>query len=118
MNRNGNGNGPKSSVRIILSILLLIFLGPIVVSTVGSFILGLFSISLILLVIALVLLASPILILAFPNSLGFNIPQMALFFFGVAVLSVFVLSVVIVFKLSKWIILIILNMVRRLFGYL
>jgi len=57
-------------------------------------------------------------VLAFPNSLGFNVPQMALFFFGIAVLSVFVLSVAIVIKLSKWIILTILNIVRRLFGYL
>lgn len=118
MDRNGNGRGPKSGVRIILTILLIIFLGPVVVSTVGSLIIGLFSISLFLLVIALVLLASPILVLAFPNTLGFNIPQMALFFFGIAVLSVFVLSVAIVFKLSKWIILTILNIIRRLFGYL
>ena len=118
MNRNRNGSGPKSGLRILLTILLIIFLGPVVVSTVGSFILGLFSISLILLVIALILLASPILVLVFPNSLGFNVPQMALFFFGIAVLSVFVLSVAIVFKLSKWIILTILNIVRRLFGYL
>ncbi|MGB4588464.1 MAG: hypothetical protein WBI17_04430 [Clostridiaceae bacterium] len=118
MDRNGRGNGPKSTVRIILAILLIIFAGPVVVSTVGSIIIGLFGISLSLLVIALILLASPILVLAFPNSLGFNVPQMALFFFGIAVLSIFVLSVAIVIKLSKWIILTILNVVRRLFGYI
>ena len=118
MDRNGNGRGPRSGVRIILTILLFIFLGPVVVSTVGSLIIGLFSISLFLLVIALVLLASPILVLAFPKTLCFNIPQMWVFFFGIAVLSVFVLSVAIVFKLSKWIILTILNIIRRLFGYL
>lgn len=117
MNRYGRDKGPNSPMRIILMILLIIFVGPAVVSAVGSVIIGMFSISLVLLVLALILLASPILILAFPESLGQSVPQSALFFFGIAVLSLFVLSVAVVIKITKWIGLTVISLIRRLFGY-
>lgn len=118
MSQYGRNKGPNSPLRIILTILLIIIVGPAVVSAVGSVIIGMFSISLVLLVLALILLASPILILAFPESLGLNVPQAALFFFGIAVLSLFVLSVAVVIKITKWIVLTVINLIRRLFGYL
>lgn len=113
----GNGKGSNQTARIIVLILLVIFFGPVVISILGSVVIGLFTVALALLAIALVLLSSPILIMAFPASAGFNIPQMALFFFGIAFLAIFVLVTAIVLKVCKWMILSIWRLLRRLSGF-
>lgn len=109
-----NGKGSNQTARLIALILFIIFFGPVIISVLGSVVLGLFSIALFLLVAALVLLASPILIMVFPASAGFNIPQLALFFFGIAVLALFVLVTSVVIRIIKWIFLVIWNIFRRM----
>ena len=109
-----NGKGSNQTARLIALILFIIFFGPVMISVLGSVVIGLFSIALFLLVAALVLLASPILIMVFPASAGFNIPQLALFFFGIAVLALFVLVTAVVIRIIKWIFLMIWNIFRRM----
>lgn len=111
-----NGKGGNQTARLIVLLLLLIFLGPVLFSILGSVVVGLFSIALFLLVAALVLLASPILIMVFPASAGFNIPQLALFFFGIAVLSVFVLVTAVVLRIIRWILRTIWTVFKSLLG--
>jgi len=109
-----NGKGSNQTAKIIALILFAVFLGPVVISILGSLVIGLFSIALLLLVIALVLLSSPILIMAFPASAGFNIPMLALFFFGIAVLSIFVLVTAVVIRIVKRILISLWRGLRRI----
>lgn len=111
-----NQNGSPLS-RVILLVVLLIFLGPAAISIIGAGLGILVSLTLVLLVVALVLLASPILMLYFPASAAFHVPQMALFFFGIAVLALFVLAVAVVLKFIKWLFLTIIRGIRRILGY-
>lgn len=112
----GNGNGKNHTAKIIALILFAVFLGPLIISVLGSLFIGLFSIALLLLVIALVLLSSPFLIMAFPASAGFNIPVFALFFFGVAVLALFVLVTAVILRMVKRLIIGLWRGLRRILG--
>lgn len=116
MGPNKKGKGTNQTARLIALILFIIFFGPVLISILGSVVVGLFTIALLLLAAALVLLASPILIMVFPASAGFNIPQLALFFFGIAVLAVFVLVTAVVIRIIKWILFTIWTVFKRMLG--
>ena len=109
-----NGKGSNQTARVIAIILAAIFIGPVIISVLGSLVIGLFSLVLVLLVIALVLLSSPILIMAFPASAGFNIPTLALFFFGIAILAIFVLVAAVVIRIVKRLIFSLWGILKRI----
>ncbi len=111
-----NGNNRNQTTKLIGLILFIVFFGPILISILGSVAIGLFSIALFLLVAALILLASPILVMVFPASAGFSIPQLALFFFGIAVLAIFVLVMAVIIRIIKWILLTVWNILKRMLG--
>lgn len=114
MGQNNRGNGKGPLAKLVMLILLIIFIGPTVLGIFASVVAGLISVLLALLVGALFLLASPILMIVFPSSLSLGIPILALFFFGIALLSIFVLFTALFLKLIRMIFRNVLGFLRKL----
>ncbi len=106
----------KSPMRLILIILALIFLGPILLSVGVSVFITLVSIALGILVLALILLSSPIIFMVFPGAVGIDLPAPALFFFGIAMLSIFILVSAVVIQILRRFLMFILNVIKQLLG--
>ena len=116
-NKNQNRNrNRKSPIKIILFILLAIFMGPFLLSIGVSVFFALISVVLGLLVVALVLLSSPIIFMVFPGAIGINIPVVALFFFGIAMLAIFVLISTIVIRILRRLLVLGLDLIKNLLG--
>ena len=111
-NYRGSDRGPLA--KLILLILLIIFIGPTALGILGSVVVGLAGFLIVLLVGTLFLLASPILVIVFPSSLSLGIPLLALFFFGIAMLSIFVLFTALFFRIVRWVFKTALMLLRRL----
>jgi hypothetical protein len=114
MGQNYRGNDRSPLAKLILLILVLIFIGPTALGIIVSVVVGLAGFLIVLLVGALFLLASPILMIAFPTALGLGIPLLALFFFGIAMLSIFVLFTALFFRIVRWIFRTAVAFLRRL----
>ncbi len=106
----------RSPLKIVLIILVAIFLGPVALSIGVSVIFGLIGLTLGLLVVALIMLSSPIIFMVFPGALGIKLPVMALFFFGIAMLALFVLFSAIVIRILRRVLIFILDVIKRLLG--
>ncbi len=106
----------KSPARLILLILTLIFLGPFILSVGVTVFVTLGSIALGILVLALILLSSPIIFMVFPGAVGINLPAPALFFFGIAMLALFILVSAMIIQILRRFLMFILNFIKQLLG--
>jgi uncharacterized membrane protein len=100
---------------LIIAFVLMI-VGPAIFGIIGSIIIALLSVSFGLLVAALALIASPLLILLLPGTILLGLPAAALFFIGIGVLALFVLSFTLVIKIIKAIAMAIIGIIRSIFG--
>jgi uncharacterized membrane protein len=116
MNEKKRRNPYKSPLKIVLIILVAIFMGPVLLSIGVSVIFAVISVALGLLVVALVMLSSPIIFMVFPGAIGINLPVMALFFFGIAMLALFVLFSAIVIRILRRGLVLILDGIKGLLG--
>ncbi len=113
---NRRNQNRKSPFRLVLIILGLIFMGPFLISIGVTVFVTLASIALAILVIALILLASPIIFMVFPGAIGINLPTSALFFFGIAMLAVFILVSAMVIQILRRFLIFILDLIKRIMG--
>lgn len=111
-NHRDRERGPLA--KLLLLILFLLFVGPTALGFLVSVVVGLAGFLIVLLVGALFLLASPILMVVFPSSLGLGIPLLALFFFGIAMLSIFVLFTALFIRIVRWVFRTTVGFLRRL----
>lgn len=100
---------------LIIALVLLI-IGPAIFGIIGSLIIVLLSVSFGLLVAALALIASPLLILLLPGTILLGLPAAALFFIGVGVLALFVMSFTLVIRIIKGIVMGIIGIIKSIFG--